>query len=383
MDFTEEFEQRVTAALDHVAGLPSGRVEAWTSSAARVSSPARQGRLRRRRVAIALVGVAVLTAGVVLAVRASRPTKVVESTAPNQPSGWTAADYGLIRLSLPPGWTSVNECTASGQSLSTTPDIFLLEPTSPQQLSCAPPIQGGWVSLRPLTGPAPAWWTRSSVNGIEDWITTDQVSKTETIDLPAEGLQLSAQGDGRQILATVGYSSLQAVLKLAKPVDVPMSWKAVRFDGLQAKVPSSWPVEVVTNRETEPAVCGLQVFYSPQVYLGDSGGVHPCPMVSVSDRGTMSSSAGQLPPAVNGLWIESRLTETTGESTQPFWTGSLTARIAYSDTDVAGSFSAQVNVINRPVSVTIGLATVPTIAEEILSSIQLSGLPNNRPQTTP
>lgn len=330
---------------------------------------------------MAVVAVLLLMVGSVTAIRGVHPAGVTTATAAPAPpvtlpavpgtAGWSPVDFGSVRVYLPQGWTSVNRCSTSSSqgsppSVQFIPDEFLLRPASSQLMSCLPPAQGGWASLQPLPGAPPASWVHSSINAIAVWSPPHQATNSDTVDIPTLHVQVYGRGDAEKILATVSHSSLYAVLGQSRPTAVPASWKAVRFDGLQADVPPTWPVEVVTRHVLEPGTCAAQVFLSPIVYLGDSGLFAPCPF-----------RPGQLAQPVDGLWIASGSTNQTFQSSQPRSFGPRPAWTLYSDTDSGGTIGVQVTIAGRPIELTVGLGIDPTVAEEILSSLQATTRTNS------
>ena len=256
-----------------------------------------------------------------------RPVNAPPSFSPEVagPPGWAPVDYGLLRLYLPPGWAAVSLCTptastseASGEfvnvggaSYQASTNKFLLRPGADQPTSCVPPRSGGWAVVGPLAGGAPRGWRPSTVNGTRVWTPVQEAHGHEALAVPSLRMELTAAGTGRKVLATLGLSSLAVLLGAGGTLPVPASWKAVRFDGLQASVPADWPVEVVTREDAIPGVCNEPVFSSPVVYLGNGGSVPSCGL----EFGT------QLAHPVDGLWVFLRAFHAAGGAQQAprFW----------------------------------------------------------------
>ena len=112
-------------------------------------------------------------------------------------------------------------------------------------------------------------------------------------------LEVTIQIDGsaaRSVARTLGPSSLHALLALHHPVAVPGTWKTVRYDGIQARVPAHWQVV-------------HQLFFWLTCHGFLSPGRQP-PLVLLGDHDQDPSSScpsgfdptTQLRPT-NGLWL--------------------------------------------------------------------------------
>jgi hypothetical protein len=186
-------------------------------------------------------------------------------------------------------------------------------------------------------------------------------------------MELAAAGTGREVVATLGPSSLDVLVHDGRAVAVPTSWKAVRFDGLQARVPPNWPVEVVTRQDPVPGVCGGPLFRSPTVYLGNDGFVPSCAVVL----------GPQLAPPVDGLWVFSGRPEVGDNLSKALGFGAFRPVLDYSytATDPEATLQLQYNGME----VVVGLGTRPTTAEEVISSLRSTDLANSAstPTTPP
>ena len=318
-----------------------------------------------------------------------RPVNAPPSFSPEVagPPGWAPVDYGLLRLYLPPGWAAVSLCTptastseASGEfvnvggaSYQVSTNKFLLRPGADQPTSCVLPRSGGWAVVGPLAGGAPTGWRPSTVNGTRVWAPVQEAPGHEALAVPSLRMELTAAGTGREVLATLGLSSLAVLLGAGGTLPVPASWKAVRFDGLQASVPANWPVEVVTREDAIPGVCNEPVFSSPVVYLGNGGSVPSCGL----DFGT------QLAPPVDGLWVFSGPSMPQEALSKPLGFGALRPVLHYSDTATDASATLQLHYANM--EVVVGLGKDAVTAEEVIGSLQLTDLANSAstPTTTP
>jgi hypothetical protein len=306
--------------------------------------------------------------------------------AANGEVGWAPVDYGLLRLYVPPDWSAVSLCTpvasgaeASGQfvtiggsSYQVSTDEFLLRPGVYDPMSCVPPRSGGWAIVEPLAGRLPKRWRPSTVNGTTVWAPVHQAPGREVLAVPSLHMGLAAAGIGRDVVATLGPSSLEVLVRDGRAVSVPNSWQAVRFDGLQARVPPSWPVEVVTRQGPVPGVCGGPLFRSPTVYLGSDGFVPACAVVLGS----------QLAPPVDGLWVFPGRPE-RGEASKALGFGAFGPVLDYSYTAMGPEATLLLHY--NGMEVVVGLGQGPTTAEEVIGSLQSTGLANSAstPTTPP
>jgi hypothetical protein len=236
-------------------------------------------------------------------------------------------------------------------------------------LGC-PPSLAGWASIQPFTGAAPDDWRAATVNATVVW--SHQVGGQEIVAIPSLHAQITAVGAGRAILATVGPSSLAAVLALRHPITVPRSWKAVRFAGLQIAVPADWPIAALTGQLPEPGVCTGPIFQTATVYLGADG-----------FRPLCAPTVAQLDPPVDGAWLAAP-TSNQQANIQTMALGPLLVSVEYSDPDTDAAIAVRVTVDAQTVNLVVGLGVDPTVAEGILSSLRTSPLPpSTATPTTP
>ncbi|HEX3427124.1 MAG TPA: hypothetical protein VHT30_13395 [Acidimicrobiales bacterium] len=267
------------------------------------------------------------------------------------PSGFSPEDFGRLRIYVPPGWESIPGCKAAG-------DIFYLVPSAEEQDvfdgGCAPSLEN-WASIQPFAGTAPATWTTSTINGTAVW--SQQTDGRDTLDIPSLDAQVTAVGAGRDIVTTIGPSTLDAVLRLRHAVNVPRTWHVVRFDGLQMRVPRGWPVEVLTRKVPEPGACSSQVFRTPTVYEG-AGGFWPICTIGFSP----------LAPPVDGVWVDPPgLSLHLDMQPMPF--GEYPVNVEYTNTESDAVIGLDVRIGTRRINLIVGLGRDPTVAEEILSSL--------------
>jgi hypothetical protein len=144
----------------------------------------------------------------------------------------------------------------------------------------------------------------------------------------------------------------------------------VRFDGLEARVPANWRVEVVTRQDAVPGVCNEPVFRSPVVYLGSDGFVPLCAVV----LGT------ELAHPTDGLWIFSGPPRPGEELSKALAFGAFRPELHYSDT--ATDPLATLELHHADMEAVVGLGEDPTTAAEVISSFQSTDLANSASSPT-
>jgi hypothetical protein len=220
-----------------------------------IEARVRDLRVRRRRqraqvrfgaafVVVALVATAV---GVVHArdntSAPPRPGRVATTTPPPTtpsvvvPARWSTYDYGLARLSIPPGWTAGTGCPGPHE-------LVLADPTT-DSLGCG---AGGTPSieiapLRPPTVHEP-YVIDATVNGIGYESVYPKCLSRACPELiayvPSLRIALSfVNVHPNSILKTLTYSTYARIFQ--QPFGaVPASWKTVAFDGFSVRVPADW-----------------------------------------------------------------------------------------------------------------------------------------------
>jgi hypothetical protein len=338
----------------------------------------------RRRVGATAVAV-LLVAAIVVVVVAAHGRRVAVRTSYGQPpvtvpsvtrsvvtlpvvdvpAGTGALDFGRLRIYLPRGWTAISSC-GNEQGVPGAEGSLVVGPAT----ECGGSPKSTWLSL----DGTPRWhptnrWTPSRINGIRTW--SRHEGGILFVDIPSLRASIDAHGPaaGRAV-RTLGPSALDAVLAQTAPAAVPTGWKAIRFDGVQARVPAAWAIDAVTKQRSMPGVCNDPVFGSSEVLLGDDGFAVRCKL-TVYD----------LYAPTNGLWIDSKDVPTTEEHVGVAW-GSLPLTLLYSENQTDDLLEVTTTVDARRVQLVIGLGTDPSIAEEILSSLTTSTRPPSRPTVT-
>jgi hypothetical protein len=223
-----------------------------------IEARVRDLRVRRRRqraqyrfgAAFLAVALIVTAVGVVHARSGgapARPSHVATTTTPPPPTvvapaGWSTYDYGLARLSIPPGWTTAELCAPVGRHA-------LLFEIPGETASCVHQFRDS-VRIGPLqTTDCGACVPNASVNGIPYETVLIRCLGPQcptTIYVPALGVSVSFAGDGDAILQTLTYSTYARLLQ--QPFGaVPASWKTVTFDGFSVRVPADWPTVDLTG----------------------------------------------------------------------------------------------------------------------------------------
>jgi hypothetical protein len=308
-------------------------------------------------------------------ISALAPTTGLAGAAPAQPATThpadaDAVDYGLLQLWLPPGWHIFStSATATGSCPPAQSVMF--DTTVPA--SCTQPAtvaSEAYVMVTTLAEATPA------INPTHQWINGIPVSESSgpssapgfsitTYRITRLGVSIQATATGEVVVDSLGPSSFYALSHETALPEVPASWKTVRYDGFEARVPNIWPVQTLTAEDTPPGECSDLTFPAPQVYLGDAGAATNCPY---------ESSTG-VPATSNGLWMRPYLANLPGSGDYNTTLPRTPVTETLADADVHEYFTgtAVVGVTSgsHRVSVVVGLGANPTVAEEVLASIRL------------
>ena len=148
--------------------------------------------------------------------------------------------------------------------------------SAPQLPTCGQVIHGqDYLQLTPLVRPMIATTRRTRIDGYEAWgpVVDPSDPSFEHYDVPALGVRILVHGTGpRQVLATLGPSSRSAVFATRHRTTAPAGWHTVRYQGIELKVPPSWPVQTAGMYW-----CGNGLPSPPQVWLGAATGYPGCP----------------------------------------------------------------------------------------------------------
>lgn len=204
-------------------------------------------------------------------------------------------------------------------------------------------------------------------------------------DIPTLQVQLNLVGAQATALAgTLGPSPLEDLMTRHLPVRIPSNWKIVRFDGILAQVPPTWPVHhiTITHNGTETTVRGLPPGICSRTLFGGRPGVYVGQSVAPTCPPDLSET---LPPTDDGLQLSPTTNHTplraqppskaagpqrliTADGTRILVTGLLPN--TGSPGDSAGdSVFVDIAAGGRRISGTVGLGKKPAVAEAIVSSI--------------
>lgn len=321
-----------------------------------------RGRERRRhRVQGFVVGaLAIALVAGVLSLARSGPSEsapaahtAASTTTPTARPGWTTYDYGLARLSIPPGWTAYTGCPAAYALTMTDPSVDSLQGCSPSS------GDGPSIAIQPYTPPRDTvhqpFMPTAEVNGFPYELVIPKCLNCagEWVNIEKLGVTITFRGrvDMNAVLKTLTYSTYARLLQ--QPFGpTPASWKTITFDGVAVRVPRTWKVVDLTHT----GFCGP----APETaYVGSPGFSFLCP-----------------PPPALARHADSLQLETAGIS-QP-----VAPEVTHHDLrfslQIGGAPLADVMTYRvtggaKPVSVTVGLGLDPAIARGILGSIRLAG----------
>jgi hypothetical protein len=328
----------------------------------------RRRRARHRALGVGALVVVLIGAGLLLAYRPNRARVV--TTSPNgtvplvrlptveHPSRWLPIDYGRLQMWLPPGWRAISgslRCTTRSDD-----NLITLGPTlQPCGISVASD-----VSLRQSTKPAPVTWRSMRIHGV----TVHYHDQGRSVTYAVPSLQVTITASGTRALAVVGTlspSPLDAVMEMTGAVGTPASWKAVRFDGFEIRVPRNWKTAPLT------ADCGALFVAAkhPAAYTGQAlyrGACKPILLTYLLRPG-------------NGVWLQQVSEQTAGTGRYRLKFHHLGLIVDPATSALGGQEGVPIANITavagtHTLSAQLGLGTDPAIAEEILSSLRYVGL---------
>jgi hypothetical protein len=328
----------------------------------------RRRKTRRWGLGVGALVVVLITAGIVVSLRPERSRVVTTSPAAtiplvrlppvSHPSRWQPIDYGLLRLWLPPGWQAV-----SGPTGCTTRSYDNLMTLEPSIQGCGSKVTT-YLSLRRSTKPAPVTWPTSSLNGVT--VRYHHVGRRIMYVVPRLQVTITATGaEAVAVARTVGPSSLDAVLAMNGPVKTPTSWKSVRFDGFEVRVPRNWKTARVT------ADCGGLFFAAknPVAYTGKALYDASCAVVLPTYL---------LRPG-NGVWLEQVANEARRSVAYRLEFHHLGVIVDPATSSLGGQVGVPIVNITavagtHTLSAQLGLGTDPTTAEQVLSTLRYVGV---------
>ncbi|MHB1929414.1 MAG: hypothetical protein ACYCUG_08350, partial [Acidimicrobiales bacterium] len=220
----------------------------------------------------------------------------------------------------------------------------------PRTGGCPPGAKGAWLLVWPASARAPRGAVESVVNGLAVW----RVPGKATTVVPALRTSIEAHGAAAaRVLQTLGPSGIAVIAATRYPRSVPGGWKRVTYRGIRFAVPAAWAVRPIGRNTLEPGMCGTRAFTKPEVVEGTNHVIPLCPMVW---------SALARTPA-DGVWVR------PGPGTRHpvlFW--SFYAEDGAADLAIVET--------GRP-EVEVGVGRNPAVAEEILSSLGITGGPRS------
>lgn len=226
------------------------------------------------------------------------------------------------------------------------------------------------VLILPAPKIVPAGATPATINGIAAWASPASPARPSgatRYDLPVLHTSVTVLGAGaHQLLDTLQPSRLAVVLQTRYPTPVPSGWRPVRYHGVTARVPSTWPVEAVGNR-IPPGGCGDPLPRPPTVFIGNStGGVTNCG----------SQPIGLVTIPADGLWPHPTAPGALlSEPREPVHLAGGTAQLVYwpGGDGYADGIDLLLGVHGHHVDAAIGLGVDSTVAESIISSLGVTG----------
>jgi hypothetical protein len=379
-------------ALEEITGGPD--------HAAPPSSPPTPGRHRGRWLAVAAVVVAVaLVSALVVTHRSAGPARVVagpststtaaargwltvfgaEAAAAPVPAGWKVLDAGDIRFAVPPGWDTTNSPCPGTEPVA--PGRVVVITSKDRAIYGCPAISqlpASQLTLRP---------NDDTTAGVATHVGTLPATRLDEKDCCtqryrlADGYELTIGGpDTVRVLSTFTDSGAHRALQ-AGPVADTRGWRTVRYQGVELRVPPSWPVDdlpgsyhqivdengVVTGSGglLNPGECGGGLFPvgAPRVSLGTSPGAAACPYLPSPEL-----------EGGDGVWIRPITEDSASSLAAPLVHGALGGldlAVYPTPDDVAPPVVTL--VVTRGAQryeVSIGVGRDPAVARAILRSLR-------------
>lgn len=215
------------------------------------------------------------------------------------PAGWVRVDYANASIAVPAGWDilwgdrAISPEPNNAVFLGKTP-FFPPSTGGPVVPSGSQPPPTSFAGLSTLSGNPPTG-TPVETNGHAGVRIADANPTVSAVfAYPDLGVMLVVAGpEANRIASTIGWSTSYLASHPASNVSVPSGWKSIDYDGVNFKVPPTWPVQDLTRGSfINPGQCGGNEFARPQVYEGSSSAAAGCPAVM--------STASQ---GVDGVWV--------------------------------------------------------------------------------
>ena len=287
----------------------------------------------------------------------SAPPAASTSTTVATPTGWTAHDYGLARLSIPPLWTVGAGCPE--------PDELTMNEPGNDAGSCGAYPGGPSISISPYTPPrdhvhqpfAPS----GEVNGFPyEYVIPKCIPQTcpdDWYSFEKLGVTIAFRGDidRRAVLRTLAYSTY-AKLTQHPFGRVPSTWKTESYDGFALRVPSSWTVH--GSKDNVPCT-------PPQssAWLGTASAMTSC------------FPRPFTPPKADWAWLQAIRPD---HETARVFSGTPSAHngLSFVAETITSPFVYDVTYLvtdgSRSVTINLGFGANPAIARGILGSLRVA-----------
>jgi hypothetical protein len=285
------------------------------------------------------------------------------------PRGSAPLDFRRVRLWVPPTWAKRWTPTLPCEP-ATDQDVVFTGP-GPHAPHCAAAALGDWVLIEASNGAPPATATKQVVNGLTLWSFTAPAGARAYAIPSLHTTVVAAGAEGRAVQDSVQPSALETVLTARYPVAVPAAWDHRSYHGQPFATPRSWPAQTLGPDATPPGFCSEPVSTAPIVFEGTGRqfpGPVSCPAIAVEP----------VVDPVDGIWLQPWQNGSSPPDPVPqLRTRPGPARLVYSfsspgDVD---TIRLLIHSGDQKTEVTIGLGADPTTAEEVLSSLGVTGGP--------
>ena len=276
-----------------------------------------------------------------------------DGIAPTTPAGWTTYDYGLARLSVPPGWRGGSGCPQAHV-------VLMVDPTNDLP-GCGAGGGGPNITIRPI---APGFVFHPNdpplrVNGIPYELESADCPAGITCPIivwaPRLGVMLSFVEVGYQsILSTLTFSTYARVLQ-RQTGPASASWKTITFAGYSVRVPADWStVDLRAAGMCEPR--------ANTVYLGSQAIYLPC------------ANLGALPTPIAWVHLEQlTIAQSATPTTNPPGRGEVRLRRHPTSGPFVRELAFTVGGGRTTVELTLGLGIDAAVARGILGSVKVIG----------
>jgi hypothetical protein len=287
----------------------------------------------------------------------------------------TPVDLGRVRLWLPTGWSLASDPCPMSDTTAACPqegcppgggDVLYVA-TFSVPAACHGAVRGDgsvWLFPRPVgTGP-PTWRALRAGHG------------SVLVEVPALGVSLYGFSPmGARVAESFGPSPLETLLAARLPTAPPRGWHRISYGSLSVEVPASWPVRLLPGSHyADPGACEFSEFETPVADVGFGPNILFCPLID-SDTVLRANAA-----PVNGAWLQSEGPSPSDVAGGPSAVAPVQRRVhglrlvLGVARSLHGSDAMQVAVHHdgQVGELVVGLGRSPLVAEQILSSIELT-----------